>query len=95
MNLTLFFRASRIQLSALSAVPISSSWSITAEGAPPCAGPLSAPMAPTRQDARSESVEAMTRAVKVDAFMPWSANRTRYVLSACTSSGAASFPFSM
>ena len=77
MNLIFCLRASRIQGSALSAVPMCSSCSITADGAPPWAGPLSAPIAPTRHDVRSDSVEAMTRAVNVEAFMPWSARRTR------------------
>ncbi|SCE04492.1 hypothetical protein GA0115240_13661 [Streptomyces sp. DvalAA-14] len=41
-------------------------------GAPPCSGPDSAPIAPTRQAARSAPVEAITRAVKVEALKPWS-----------------------
>jgi len=77
MKRTFCLRASRIQLSALSAVPIFSSWSITADGAPPCAGPLRAPIAPTRHDARSESVDAMTRAVKGRGIHPVSASSTK------------------
>ena len=42
-------------------------------GAPPCSGPDRAPIAPERQAATSAPVEAMTRAVKVEAFMPCSA----------------------
>ena len=43
------------------------------EGAPPWRGPDIAPTAPERQAAASAPVEAMTRAVKVEAFMPCSA----------------------
>ncbi len=45
----------------------------TREGAPPCSGPDIAPMAPEREAATSAPVEAMTRAVNVEAFMPCSA----------------------
>ena len=50
-----------------------------APGAPPCSGPFSAPMAPTTAETASDPVEAMTRAVKVEAFIPWSLTVTRYV----------------
>jgi hypothetical protein len=46
-------------------------------GAPPCRGPLIAPTAPEMQAATSAPVEAMTRAVKVEAFMPCSAAETQ------------------
>ena len=46
--------------------------SSTGPGAPPWSGPFSAPNAPTTADTKSEAVEAMTRAVKVDALSPWS-----------------------
>ena len=39
-------------------------------GAPPCSGPLSAPIAPTTADTRSDPVDVMTRAVNVDALRP-------------------------
>jgi hypothetical protein len=42
-------------------------------GAPPCHGPESAPTAPLSAAATSAPVEAITRAVKVEAFMPCSA----------------------
>ena len=45
----------------------------TREGAPPCSGPDMAPIAPESEAATSAPVEAMTRAVKVEAFMPCSA----------------------
>jgi len=57
--------------------PIASSMSSTGPGAPPWSGPLSAPIAATTADTRSARVDATTRAVKVDAFMPCSATVTR------------------
>ena len=45
----------------------------TRDGAPPCSGPLIAPMAPENAAATSAPVEVITRAVKVEAFMPCSA----------------------
>ena len=41
--------------------------------APPCSGPFSAPIAPVMALNMSESVEAMMRAVNVEAFIVWSA----------------------
>ena len=41
--------------------------------APPCSGPLSAPMAAVTAEYTSVSVATTTRAVNVEAFMPWSA----------------------
>jgi hypothetical protein len=37
--------------------------------APPCSGPFSAAMAPVMAECMSERVEAMIRAVKVEAFI--------------------------
>ena len=51
----------------------SSSIGSTRAGAPPCSGPDIAPIAPDSDAATSAPVEAMTRAVKVEAFMPCSA----------------------
>ena len=62
-----------IHSSAASGEPISLSWLTTSEGAPPCSGPLSAPVAPETALAMSERVEVMTRAAKVEALKPWSA----------------------
>jgi hypothetical protein len=45
----------------------------TREGAPPWSGPDIAPMAPEKAAATSAPVEVITRAVKVEAFMPCSA----------------------
>ena len=45
----------------------------TRAGAPPCSGPLIAPIAPENAAATSAPVEVITRAVKVEAFMPCSA----------------------
>ena len=75
-----------------SAVPISSKMCRTASFAPPCSGPLSAPMAPTTAEYRSLSVEVMTRAVKVDALKECSAYRTIERLNASTTTGSASSP---
>jgi len=55
----------------------SSSIFSTRLGAPPCSGPESAPIAPEMAAAASAPVEAMTRAVKVEAFMPCSAAETQ------------------
>ena len=46
-------------------------------GAPPCNGPLIAPIAPEIEAATSAPVEAITRAVNVEAFMPCSAAETK------------------
>src|SRR2546422_226068 len=42
----------------------------TRDGAPPCRGPLIAPMAPENAAATSAPVEVMTRAAEVEAVMP-------------------------
>ena len=49
----------------------------TRAGAPPCSGPDMAPTAPDIAAAASAPVEAMTRAVNVEAFMPCSAADTQ------------------
>ena len=49
----------------------------TRAGAPPCSGPDIAPTAPDIAAAESAPVEAMTRAVNVEAFMPCSAADTQ------------------
>ena len=67
----------RSQASALSAVLMSTSMSSTGPGAPPCSGPLSAPTAPVTALTMSERVDAITRAAKVEAFMPWSETVTQ------------------
>ena len=69
--------ASRIQASARSGLPISSIIDSAGPGAPPWSGPFSAPSAPVTAETISEAVEAITRAVKVEAFIPWSATVTR------------------
>ena len=55
--------------------PIGSSSFITCSLAPPWSGPLSAPIAPVIAECMSDSVEAITRAVNVDAFISCSACR--------------------
>ena len=57
----------------------STSWTIgsTRAGAPPCSGPDIAPIAPVMQAGTSAAVEATTRAVKVEAFIPCSAADTQ------------------
>ena len=53
--------------------PMSSSIRMASSFAPPCSGPLSAERAAVTAECMSERVEATTRAVKVDAFIVWSA----------------------
>ena len=63
-----------------SASPLrSTSWIMlsTRAGAPPCSGPDIAPTAPDSAAATSAPVEAITRAVNVEAFMPCSAAETQ------------------
>ena len=62
----------------------------TRVGAPPCSGPDIAPIAPESAAATSAPVEAMTRAVNVDAFIPCSAADTQYASSAFTWCGSGS-----
>ena len=76
-------------------MPISSSRSRARLGAPPCSGPDSAPMAPTMQAPTSAPVEAMTRAVNVDALKPWSMVAIRYCSRARARSGSGSSPVSI
>ena len=57
-------------------LPIASSIRITSALAPPCSGPLRAPIPATTAECTSLSVAAVTRAAKVDAFSSWSACRT-------------------
>ena len=64
-------------------------------GAPPCSGPLSAPIAPVTALTMSERVLAMTRAVNVEAFMPWSMTVTQYASIARAAMGSGSLPWSM
>ncbi len=62
------------------ASPVRSTSSIigsTRAGAPPCRGPLIAPIAPDSAAATSAPVEAITRAVNVEAFIPCSAAETQ------------------
>ena len=59
-------------------------------GAPPWRGPERAPIAPERHAAASAPVEAMTRAVNVEAFMPCSAAEMKYASMASTCLGSGS-----
>ena len=63
--------------------------------APPCSGPLSAPIAPVMALNMSDSVEAMMRAVNVEAFIVWSAYRVNVVSNASASSCEGSSPSSI
>ena len=72
---------SRMDDTTLRASPTRSTSSIigsTRAGAPPCSGPDIAPIAPDIAAATSAPVDAMTRAVNVDAFSPCSAADTQY-----------------
>ena len=82
--------ASLTHLSASPAASTSSSIFSTRAGAPPCSGPESAPTAPLSAAATSAPVEAMTRAVNVEAFIPCSAAEIQYASIALTWSGSAS-----
>jgi hypothetical protein len=71
---------SRIPRTTATASPVRSASAIigiTRAGAPPCNGPLIAPTAPDSAAATSAPVEAITRAVNVDAFIPCSAAETQ------------------
>src|SRR3712207_3008427 len=84
---------SRRSLTYFSASPVCStpsSMCSTREEAPPCSGPDIAPMAPDSEAATSAPVEAMTRAVKVEAFMPCSAADVQYASTAATWRGSGS-----
>ena len=87
--------ASRIQRSAFSGLPMASSMSRARLGAPPCSGPDKAPMAPTTAAPMSAPVEAITRAVKVEALKPWSMVEMRYCSTARAWSGSGTSPLSM
>ncbi len=65
---------------------------MTASFAPPCSGPLSAPIAPVTAECRSESVEVITRAVNVEALKECSAYRIIETLKASTTSWTGSSP---
>ena len=60
----------RSTASARDASPISNTMSSAGPGAPPCSGPLSAPIAPVTADTKSEPVDTITRAANVDALKP-------------------------
>ena len=62
----------------------------TRDGAPPCSGPDSAPTAADSAAATSAPVEATTRAVNVEAFIPCSAAEIQYASIAFTWRGSAS-----
>ena len=71
----LSFRQPATKSSTLSRSPISWSILMTPSLAPPCNGPLSVPMAEVMAEYMPLSVAMVTRAEKVEAFMPWSACR--------------------
>ena len=56
---------------------MSSSISSTRLGAPPCSGPDRLPIAPVTAEPMSAPVDAITRAVNVEALNPWSIVDTR------------------
>jgi hypothetical protein len=63
--------------------------------APPCSGPFSVPIAETTAEYMSERVAAVTRAEKVEAFMPCSAWSTSAASKVRTRSSSASSPLTM
>src|SRR5262249_21027350 len=68
---------------------------ITCSFAPPCSGPLSVPIAEVIDECRSESVDAVIRAEKVEAFRPWSAWRIRQVSRILAAFESGSLPLSI
>ena len=68
---------------------------ITCSLAPPWSGPLSAPIAPVIAECMSDSVEAITRAVNVEAFISWSAWRIRATSNVLTASSDGRSPDNM
>ena len=73
MNRRLSVSAFSVKASTLPTSPISIKVRMTASPAPPCNGPLSAPMPPATAECMSDCVETMQRVVKVDAFSSCSA----------------------
>ena len=65
---------------------------MTASLAPPCSGPLSAPIAPTTAEYRSAIVLVITRAVKVDALNECSAYRIIETLNARATTASGTSP---
>ncbi len=90
-------RSSLAWISSSTEVPagIDCSSFMTCSLAPPCSGPLSAPMAPVMAECMSESVEAITRAVNVEAFISWSACRIRATSNVFAAASLTGSPFSM
>ncbi len=88
------FSASAVSSQAFTfdASPISSKMCSTASLAPPCSGPLSAPIAPTTAEYRSLRVDVITRAVNVEALKECSAYRIIERLNASTTTGSGSVP---
>jgi hypothetical protein len=70
---------SRTHFSGSPIAVTSSSIGFTYAGAPPCNGPESAPTADDSAAPQSAPVEAVTRAVNVEAFSPCSAVQIQYV----------------
>ncbi len=68
---------------------------MTCSLAPPCSGPLSAPIAPVIAECMSDSVDAITRAVNVEAFISWSACRIRATSNVFAAAGDGRSPVSI
>ena len=87
--------AFRIHASALAGSLIFSTMSMTCSFAPPCSGPLSAPMPETTAECRSDRVAAVTRAAKVEALNSWSAWRMSATSKVLAASGVGFLPLIM
>ena len=74
---------------------IVSSMASAREGAPPCSGPASAPIAPVSAEPMSEPVDVITREVNVEELKPWSMVRIKYCSSALAVRGAGRSPVSI
>ena len=88
-------RAFRIHASALAGSLIFSTMSMTCSLAPPCSGPLSAPMPDTTAECTSDRVAAVTRAAKVEALNSWSAWRMRATSKVLVASSVGFLPLIM
>src|SRR5262245_36087270 len=84
-----------MKLSAFAGVLIFSTISMTCSLAPPCSGPLRAPIAETIDECRSDMVAAVTRAANVDALNSWSACRMSATSKVFAASGLGLAPVSM
>src|SRR5579884_1465598 len=95
VGVNLLFADHKLFESARSTDLISRSILITRSLAPPWSGPFSVPIAEVMAECISESVEAVTRAAKVEALKLWSACRISATSKQRASSALGTWPLSM